>query len=374
MSQCLKTIQLYHFHPHRQSRPSIHGAWPHIIEAWQRLPIPKPQLNITPVVSALRATPAGATEERTRLRALRGRDVSDARGLALPAVPLQDRLLRLVSRAPRPPGTCLHGPAHLSRRHPTRRRSPPTPTACARSSASCASGSRALARGGGPKYLERHREQGKLPVRERIEQLLDPGTPFLELSPLAAYGLYDDEAPAAGIVTGIGRVVGPRRDDRRQRRHGEGRHLLPDHGQEAPARAGGRAAEPPALRLPGRLGRRLPAAAGRGLSRPRSLRPHLLQPGAHVGRAHPADRRRHGLVHGRRRLRAGDVRRDDHRQGHRHHLPRRPAAREGGDRRRGDGRGTGRRRRAHAAVRRRRLLRRRRRRTRCTWRGRSSRR
>ncbi len=62
--------------------------------------------------------------------------------------------------------------------------------------------------GGGPKYLERHRQQGKLPVRERISLLIDAGTPFLELSPLAAVGLYDDEAPAAGVVTGIGRVSG----------------------------------------------------------------------------------------------------------------------------------------------------------------------
>jgi acetyl-CoA carboxylase carboxyltransferase component len=62
--------------------------------------------------------------------------------------------------------------------------------------------------GGGARYLQRHQEQGKVPVRQRIERLLDPGTPFLELSPLAAFGLYDDEAPAAGIVTGIGRVSG----------------------------------------------------------------------------------------------------------------------------------------------------------------------
>jgi acetyl-CoA carboxylase carboxyltransferase component len=62
--------------------------------------------------------------------------------------------------------------------------------------------------GGGPRYLERHRAQGKLPVRERIDKLLDPGSSFLELSPLAASGLYDNEAPAAGIVTGIGRVSG----------------------------------------------------------------------------------------------------------------------------------------------------------------------
>ena len=62
--------------------------------------------------------------------------------------------------------------------------------------------------GGGEKYLQRHREQGKLPVRERIDNLLDPGSPFLELSALAAWDLYDNEAPGAGIVTGIGRVSG----------------------------------------------------------------------------------------------------------------------------------------------------------------------
>ena len=62
--------------------------------------------------------------------------------------------------------------------------------------------------GGGAKYIERHKEQGKLPVRERIELLLDPDTPFLELSPLAANGMNDDGAPGAGIVTGIGRVQG----------------------------------------------------------------------------------------------------------------------------------------------------------------------
>ena len=59
--------------------------------------------------------------------------------------------------------------------------------------------------GGGAKYLKRHRDQGKLPVRERIERLLDPGSPFLELSPLAAQGMYGGDAPAAGLVTGVGR-------------------------------------------------------------------------------------------------------------------------------------------------------------------------
>ncbi len=62
--------------------------------------------------------------------------------------------------------------------------------------------------GGGAKYVERHREQGKLPVRDRIERLLDAGSPFLELSPLAAHDMYDGDAPGAGLVTGIGRVSG----------------------------------------------------------------------------------------------------------------------------------------------------------------------
>jgi len=62
--------------------------------------------------------------------------------------------------------------------------------------------------GGGEKALERQRSQGKLPVRERIEQLIDQDTEFLELSALAGYELYEDTVPAAGIVTGIGMVSG----------------------------------------------------------------------------------------------------------------------------------------------------------------------
>lgn len=60
--------------------------------------------------------------------------------------------------------------------------------------------------GGGEKYRARHRAQGKLFVRDRIDRLLDPGSPFLELSPLAAAHVYDDETAGAGIVTGIGMV------------------------------------------------------------------------------------------------------------------------------------------------------------------------
>ena len=63
-------------------------------------------------------------------------------------------------------------------------------------------------KGGRPEMVERHKERGKLLARERIEELIDPDTPFLELSTLAAHGLYNDEVPSAGIVTGIGVVHG----------------------------------------------------------------------------------------------------------------------------------------------------------------------
>jgi 3-methylcrotonyl-CoA carboxylase beta subunit len=62
--------------------------------------------------------------------------------------------------------------------------------------------------GGSERARERHTKAGKLLPRERVERLLDPGTAFLELSPLAAFGMYDDEAPGAGIITGVGRVSG----------------------------------------------------------------------------------------------------------------------------------------------------------------------
>ncbi len=66
----------------------------------------------------------------------------------------------------------------------------------------------AVRAGGGERAIERHRSRGKLLARERIDLLLDPDSAFLELSPLAALGLYGDDAPSAGIVTGIGRVHG----------------------------------------------------------------------------------------------------------------------------------------------------------------------
>ncbi len=66
----------------------------------------------------------------------------------------------------------------------------------------------AAALGGNAKSRERHVARGKLLPRDRVDGLLDTGSPFLELSPLAATGMYDDECPGAGIITGIGRVAG----------------------------------------------------------------------------------------------------------------------------------------------------------------------
>jgi acetyl-CoA carboxylase carboxyltransferase component len=65
-----------------------------------------------------------------------------------------------------------------------------------------------IAAGGGEQATERHRSRGKLPARERIDRLVDPGSAFLELSALAAWELYEGAAPSAGIVTGIGVVEG----------------------------------------------------------------------------------------------------------------------------------------------------------------------
>jgi len=62
--------------------------------------------------------------------------------------------------------------------------------------------------GGSERSRERHLSRGKLLPRDRVEKLLDPGTPFLEVGALAANGMYDDEAPGAGVITGVGRVEG----------------------------------------------------------------------------------------------------------------------------------------------------------------------
>src|SRR5688500_18893402 len=65
-----------------------------------------------------------------------------------------------------------------------------------------------VARGGGEKAVDRHRSRGKMTARERVDRLVDPGSAFLEFSALAAWDMYEGQAPGAGIVTGIGVVEG----------------------------------------------------------------------------------------------------------------------------------------------------------------------
>jgi 3-methylcrotonyl-CoA carboxylase beta subunit/propionyl-CoA carboxylase len=118
--------------------------------------------------------------------------------VALPGVRLQDRLLRLVTSMDRLPSSV--DPHSASFRRNAARMDALLVELRAR---------RALAReGGGAEAQARQRAQGKLTVRDRLERLLDAGTPFLELSPLAAWDVYDGDAPGAGLVTGIGRVSG----------------------------------------------------------------------------------------------------------------------------------------------------------------------
>ena len=214
-----------------------------------------------------------------------------------------------------------------------------------------------VAAGGGERAIERHRSRGKLLARERIDRLVDPGTAFLELNALAAWDVYDNQAPSAGIVTGIGVV--------------EGRECV-IVANDATVKGGTyfpltvkkhlRAQEVaeqnrlPCLYLVDSGGAFLPLQAEVFPDRDHFGRIFYNQ--ARMSAAgDPADRGRHGLVHGRRRLRAGDERRDGDRARDGDDLHRRPAAREGGDRPGRDGRGARRRRRAHASVRRRRPLR-----------------
>ena len=174
--------------------------------------------------------------------------------------------------------------------------------------------------GGGPDAIAKHRTRGKLTARERIDTLIDPGSDFLEFSALAA--LRHVRQRLAERRHGHRHRVRrrPALRHRRQRRDRQRRHVLSDDREEASARARDRRAESSAVHLSGRLGRRVLAAASRSLSRPRSFRAHLLQSSAHVGQAHPADRRGDGLVHRRRRVRAGDERRDGDRARDRHDL------------------------------------------------------
>ena len=130
---------------------------------------------------------------------------------------------------------------------------------------------RTAAVGGPGASRKRHTEPGQAPPRAGLEHLLDPGTPFLELSPLAANGMYDDECPAAGLITGIGRVSGRRCVIVANDATVKGGHLLPVTVKKH-LRAQEVAGKPVAVHLPGRFRGSLPAGPGRRLPRPGPFR------------------------------------------------------------------------------------------------------
>ncbi len=215
--------------------------------------------------------------------------------------------------------------------------------------------------GGDDRSIARHRERGKLPVRERIDRLLDPGSPFLELSPLAADGLYDGDAPSAGIVTGIGTIEGTTVVIVANDATVKGGTYYPMTVKKH-LRAQEIALENrlPCVYLVDSGGAFLPLQADVFPDRDHFGRIFYNQARMSAARI-PQVALVMGSSHRRRRLRPGDERRDGHRQGHRHDLPRRAAAREGRDRRGGQRRGPRRRRRPHRRLRRRRSPRARRR-------------
>ena len=120
--------------------------------------------------------------------------------------------------------------------------------------------------GGGEKARDKHTQRGKMLPRERVKQLIDPGSQFLELSPMAAFGMYDGKAPCAGIITGVGRVSGQEVVIIANDATVKGGSYLPitvkKHLRAQEVAPG----EQPALHLPCRFRRRVPALTGRDLS------------------------------------------------------------------------------------------------------------
>jgi 3-methylcrotonyl-CoA carboxylase beta subunit len=197
--------------------------------------------------------------------------------------------------------------------------------------------------GGGAVARERHTARGKLLPRDRVAQLLDPGTPFLEIGQLAAHGMYDGEAPAAGVITGIGRIQGVDcmvvANDATVK---GGTYYPMTVKKHLRAQEVAQQNHLPCIYLVDSGGAFLPR------------QDEVFPDREHFGRifynqanmsalGHRAGGGGDGLLHGGWRLRAGHERRDRHRAQPGHHLPWWPAAREGRHRRSGERRRPGRR-------------------------------
>ena len=192
--------------------------------------------------------------------------------------------------------------------------------------------------GGSEEARARHVTRGKLLARERIDLLLDPGTPFLELSPLAAHGMYGGDVHSASLITGIGRVSGREcviiANDATIK---GGTYYPMTVKKHLRAQEIARENHLPCVYLVDSGGAFLP------------LQDEIFPDERHFGRIfynqarmsarrHSPDRHRHGLLHRGRGLCAGDVGREHHRAQPGHDLSRRAAAGEGGNRRGGDAR------------------------------------
>ena len=173
----------------------------------------------------------------------------------------------------------------------------------------CACRPSAYARGGGEAASAKTSGARQVAAaRKRVRVLLDPLSPFLEIGQFAAFGQYKDEVPAAGIIAGIGGVSGSRMHGRRQRRHGEGRHLFSADGEKASARAGNRAAEQSALRLLWWIpGVRICPIRTRCFPIASISAAFFITRRQMSSQRHQPDCGGDGLVHGGRRLCAGDV-------------------------------------------------------------------
>ncbi len=159
--------------------------------------------------------------------------------------------------------------------------------------------------GGGEAARAKHLARGKLLPRDRVRTLIDPGSPFLEFSQLAAHGMYGGDIAGAGIITGIGRVMGREcvivANDATVK---GGTYYPVTVKKHLRAQEIARENRLPCLYLVDSGGANLPNQDEVFPDRDH-FRPDLLQSGADVRGRDSADRRGHGLLHGRRRLCAG---------------------------------------------------------------------